>query len=176
MRLGNTDISYQNSSFLSLEKDTGLIVRKMLEDEQLKKLLFYKTKDCLKQPELTQQETFSLIGKQIKIVPKAEIDPEGKPYVIVSFDNFTPNKNNPKFRDNFISFDILCPFDIWDLGDYQLRPYKIAGRIDARLNKKRLTGIGTLNFVSGNNLIVNDQLAGISLTYAAIHGNDDEIE
>ena len=92
MRLGNTDISYQNSSFLSLEKDTGLIVRKMLEDEELKKLLFYKTKDCLKQPELTQQETFSLIGKQIKIVPKAEIDPEGKTEI------FNADKRRSVFR------------------------------------------------------------------------------
>lgn len=176
MRLGNTDISYQNSSFLSLEKDMGLIVRKLLEDEQLKKMLFYKTKDCLEQPELTQQQTYSLIGNQIKIVPKTEIHKEGKPVILISFDNFIPNSTNPEFRDNYIIFDIFCPFDIWEMGDFRLRPYKIAGRLDARLNNKKLTGIGTLHFISGNNLVVNNELAGISLTYAAIHGKDDEIE
>lgn len=172
----NTDSFYRNSSFLSLEKDTALIIQRLLDDTELKKLLYYNTKDCLSKPALSQEETYSLIGKQIKIVPKAEINSEGYPYIIVGFDGFVPNSNNPQFRDNYITFDIFCPFDKWDLGDFQLRPYKIAGRLDARLNNQKLTGIGVLNFVGGNNIPVNDELAGFSLTYAAIHGKDDEIE
>ena len=172
----NTDSFYKNSSFLSLEKDTALIVQRMLEDNELKKLLYYNTKDCLSKPDLSTEQTYSLIGKQIKIVPKAEISPEGNSYIIIGFDCFVPNGTNPQFRDNYITFDIFCPFENWDLGDFQLRPYKIAGRIDARLNKQRLTGIGTLNFIGGNNIVVNDELAGFSLTYAAIHGQDDEVE
>ena len=172
----NTDQFYKNSSFLSLEKDTALIVQRMLEDTELKKLLYYNTKDCLSKKEISQEQAYSLIGKQIKIVPKAEIAPEGYSYVIIGFDCFVPNGTNPQFRDNYITFDIFCPFDHWDLGDFQLRPYKIAGRIDARLNNQKLTGIGTLNFVGGNNIVVDDELAGFSLTYAAIHGKDDEIE
>lgn len=172
----NTDSFYKNSSFLSLEKDASLIVQKILDDNELKKLLYYNTEDCLDRPALTQEESYSLIGKQIKIVPKAEIDPEGYPYIIIGFDSFTPNQNNPQFRDNLITFDIFCPFERWDLGDFQLRPYKIAGRIDARLNNQKLTGIGVLNFVSANNLIINNELGCFSLTYAAIHGKDDQIE
>ena len=172
----NTDSFYRNSSFLSLEKDTSLIVQKILEDNELKKLLYYNTKDCLDKPDLTQEESYSLIGKQIKIVPKAEINPEGYSYIVIGFDCFVPNGNNPQFRDNYITFDILCPFDHWDLGDFQLRPYKIAGRLDARLNNQKLTGIGVLNFISANNLVINDELGCITLTYAAIHGKDDEIE
>lgn len=172
----NTDKFYKNSSFLSLEKDASLIIQKILEDNELKKLLYYNSKDCLEQPNLTQAESFSLIGKQVKIVPKITIEQEGYPYIIIGFDNFVPNGHNPQFRDNYITIDILCPFDNWDLGDFQLRPYKIAGRIDARLNNQKLTGIGVLNFISGNNLVINDELAGFSLTYAAIHGKDDEIE
>ena len=100
----------------------------------------------MEQPELTQQEAYSLIGSQIKLVPEAEIDKEGKPIIIISFDNFTPNATNPEFRDNFIIFDIYCPFDTWELGDFRLRPYKSAGRIDARLNNKKLTGIMKTGF------------------------------
>lgn len=172
----NTDSFYKNSSFLSLEKDASLIVQKILEDTELKKLLYYNTKDCLDRPALTQDESYSLIGKQIKIVPKAEINPEGYSYLTIGFDGFVPNQTNPQFRDNFITFDIVCPFDHWDLGDFQLRPYKIAGRLDARLNNQRLTGIGVLNFICANNIVVNDELGCLSLTYAAIHGKDDEIE
>jgi hypothetical protein len=34
-------------------------------------------------------------------------------YVIISFDNFTTNVENPEFRDNIITFDIICHYDQW---------------------------------------------------------------
>jgi hypothetical protein len=94
-------------------------------------------------------------------------------YVIISFDNFTPS-GNPEFRDNIISFDIICHFDQWQLKDFQLRPYRIAAEIDTMFNDKRLTGIGKLNFLGANQLILNDEFAGISLMYAATHGEEDK--
>ena len=42
-----------------------------------------------------------------------------------------------------VNFDIICHTDYWNLGDYRLRPLKIAGYIDGILNKSKLTGIGT---------------------------------
>ena len=39
--------SYPKSSFLSAEKDMGIIVNTMLKNERLKKMLHYTTKDCL---------------------------------------------------------------------------------------------------------------------------------
>jgi hypothetical protein len=52
-----------------------------------------------------------LFKKNIKIVPKLYIDGSVLNYIIISFDNFTPNATNPEFRDNIISFDIICHFD-----------------------------------------------------------------
>jgi len=50
----------------------------------------------------------------------------------------------------------LCHPDHWNLGNFQLRPYKIAGYIDAIFNNSKLTGIGTLQFLGCNNLVLND--------------------
>jgi len=97
-----------------------------------------------------------LIHKHIKIVPKINIIEDCPIYVIVSFDNFTPNAINPEYRDCTVNFDILCHPDHWNLGDFQLRPYKIAGEIDALFNKKKMTGIGELQFLGANNLVLND--------------------
>ena len=44
--------NYPKSSFLSVEKDIGIIVDTMLKNERLKKLLFYTTKDCLNKKSL----------------------------------------------------------------------------------------------------------------------------
>jgi hypothetical protein len=138
------------SSFLSMEKDMGLITNMVLKNPRLKKLLYYTTPDCLSRPALTEDQALDLFGKNIKIIPKIYIDNSVLNYIIVSFDGFTPNATNPEFRDNIIEFDIVCHFDQWKLKDFQLRPYRIAAEIDSMFNDKHLTGIGTLKFLGAN--------------------------
>ena len=74
-----------------------------------------------------------------------------------------------------IPLDIICHYDNWDLGDYDLRPYRIAGEIDSMLDKTHLTGIGELEFVSAVPYIYDEEFAGLSLTYLAIRGNEDKV-
>ena len=162
------------SSFLSIEKDLNIIINKMLQNERLKRLLKYTTKDCMKQKNLTEDETLELINKNIKIVPKLTVDGSVLNYVIVNFDNFTPNMTNPEFRDNIIEFDIICHYDQWQIADSQLRPYRIAAEIDSMFNNEHLTGIGTLQFLGASQMIISDEYAGITLLYAAIHGEEDK--
>ena len=163
---------YPESSFLSTEKDMNLIVDMMFKNDSLKKLLYYTSKDCMSRPKLTDDETVKMFGKQIKLVPKLYIDGSVMNYVIVSFDNFTPNGENPEFRDNIIEFDIICHFDQWHLKDFQLRPYRIAAEIDSMFNDKHLTGIGTLQFLGASQMILTDEYAGLCLMYSAIHGEE----
>ena len=165
---------YPESSFLSTEKDMNLIVDMMFKNDSLKKLLYYTSKDCMSRPKLTDDETVKMFGKQIKLVPKLYIDGSVMNYLIVSFDNFTPNGENPEFRDNIIEFDIICHFDQWHLKDFQLRPYRIAAEIDSMFNNKHLTGIGTLQFLGASQMILTDEYAGLCLMYSAIHGEEDK--
>lgn len=171
MFLGSNPIN--KSTFLSSEKDLAIIVNKILENDTLKKLLFYQDESALDKPNLTKEETLSLINKNIRLVPRVDVDPEVKSYIIIGFDNFTPNPNNPKFRDNIITFDIICHLDNWSLGDLRLRPYKIMGELDGMFGESKMTGIGTLEFVGANELILNDEIGGYTLTYMAIHGGED---
>ena len=165
---------FPHSSFLSVEKDMEIITNKMLKNDRLKKLLFYTTKDALDKPNITEDESLELFGKNIRIVPKLCIDKSVLNYIIISFDNFTPNTENPEFRDNIISFDVICHFDQWHLKGFQLRPFKIAAEIDSMFNEKHLTGIGDLQFLGANQLIINDEFAGFTLMYQAIHGDEDK--
>lgn len=165
---------FPHSSFLSVEKDMEIITNNFFKNDRLKRLLFYTTKDALDKPNISEEDTYELFGKNIKIVPKLQIDGEVLNYIIIGFDNFTPNAENPEFRDNIISFDVICHFDQWQLKGFQLRPYKIAAEIDSMFNNKHLTGIGTLQFLGANQLIINDEFAGFSLMYQAIHGDEDK--
>lgn len=178
-----------NSSFLSCEKDIETILKKLFIESKpysdiLKRLLVINTKDCLEDNSEVvlnkiQQITLSQLikDKYIRLSPKIEIEEhdEVKAYLIISSDNYTTNENNPYYRDCTITFDIICYTDYWDIGNYRLRPLKIAGYIDGILNNAKLSGIGTFNFIGCNELILNETLSGYTLSYRAIHGNDDKI-
>lgn len=168
MRVGNTDYLY-SSNFLSVEVDTSIIINKILEDKELQKLLYFNTKNCLSERDLTQEEKYSLIGDQVRIIPKIDFDEEVKTHVIITFDRFSENRTNPEYRDNIITIAILTHFDIWDLGDFRLRPYRVAARIDSRLNKQKLSNIGRVEFAGANPINISSNLGGLSLSYYVIH-------
>lgn len=167
---------FPKSSFISIEKDMGTIVDIMLKNNRLKKLLYYNLENCLFQENLTEDQSLQLIEDgYIRMVPKLYVDKDVLNYVIISFDNFTPNMTNPEFRDNIISFDIICHFNQWQMPNFQLRPYKIAAEIDTLFNNRHLSGIGELQFLGANQILINDEFGGISLMYSAVHGEDDKI-
>lgn len=176
------------SSFLSCEKDAETIIKKLFVTSQpysneLKRLLVINTKDCLdnfnenyrKIVENTSVKEL-MEGKYITLVPKIKLKEheEVKSYIVLSFDNFSET-SNPEYRDCTVSFDIFCHTDYWDLGNYRLRPLKIAGIIDGILNHTKLSGIGELQFLGLNEIVLNDDLLGYTLLFQATHGNDDTL-
>lgn len=166
----NFDFTKQEkATFSAAQKDLFSIVQKFIENKNLNKLLYYQTKDALKKEDLTSEQTVSLIHKNIRVVPKLPVEEEENSYIIITFDSFVTNANNPEFRDNVITFDIICHLDNWLMENYQLRPYMIMGEIDKMLNKKKLNGIGTVNFLSANQLLLSSELAGYSLMYTVVN-------
>ena len=161
------------SSFLSVEKDTSIIMDSMLKNERLKRLLFYTTQDALDKPNITQEETLSLIGKNIKMIPKLILDKTVLNYIIISFKDFGLSLN-PQFRTNIVEFDIICHFDQWQLNDFALRPYKIAAEIDTMFCNQKLTGIGTLQFLGSKIVGINNEYCGLCIFYEAVHGEEDK--
>lgn len=169
-------VNYQipKSSFLSTQKDMEIISNMIIKNNNLKKLLYYTSRDCLNKPNLTEDQTLELFGKNIKLVPKLYVDGSVLNYIVISFDNFITNQENPEFRNNLIEFDIICHFDQWQLKDFQLRPYRIAAELDSMFNGKHLTGIGELEFLGATQIILTDEYAGLCLLYQAIHGEEDK--
>lgn len=162
------------SSFLSMDKDMGILIKSMLNDERLKRLLYYTTPDALDKPNLTEEQSVSLIGTNIKNVPKLILDKSVLNYIIISFDNFLET-TNPQFRDNIIEFDVICHMDQWTLKDFALRPFKIAAEIDTIFNNKKFTGMGKLQFLGCKIVGINNEFAGVALLYGTVHGGEDRI-
>ena len=178
------------SSFLSCEKDAEKIIKKLFVEsrpysDMLKRLLIINTPDCLDDitnPKYIEKIKYTSIQDlheqgYLRFGPKIAMgeNQEVRSYVRISFDHFTPSKNL-HFRDCMVEIDILCHPDYWDLGNFRQRPLKIAGYIDGILNNTKLSGIGTLQFLGCNELLLDQELAGYCLMYSAVHGSDDYIE
>ena len=180
-----------HSSFLSCEKDTEAIIKKLFVDsrpysDMLKRLLLINTKDCL--IDMDNPAYLNKIKKTsiqdlceqgyLRFAPKIPMgeNEECKSYILITFDNFAPCTTNEYFRDCIIEIDIICHTECWDIGNFRQRPLKIAGYIDGILNKSRLSGIGTLNFLSCKEIVLDENLSGYCLMYSATHGNDDNLE
>lgn len=167
---------FPKSSFLGMSKDTSLIVDKILSNENVLKLLYYTSKDWSEKPNLTKEQIKSLFdNKQIDTIPKLLIDPEKYNYLRITFDAFTPNATNTFYRDHIVEIKLVCHFDNWHLDGYELRPYRLAGEIDAMLDQQKLTGIGELNFIGADQDIYDNEFAGVTLRYLAIRGHEDDI-
>ena len=177
------------SSFLSCEKDAETIIKKLFVDsrpysDMLKRLLLINTPDCLNDMtnpvylEKIKNTSIEDLKKQgyLRFNPKLTLgeNEEVKSYIRISFDNFKPSEN-PHFRDCIVEIDILCHPEYWDVGNFRQRPIKIAGYIDGILNNAKLTGIGTINFMGCNELVLDEVLSGYTLSYRAVHGSDDRI-
>lgn len=167
-------VKIPKSSFLSIEKDMGIIVDRICDNERLKRLLYYTTPDAMEKPNLTDDQMYELFKKNIRIVPKLKVDNNVLNYLVIKFDNFITNPTNPQFRDNTIEFDIICHYDQWRLKDYQLRPYRIAAELDSMLNDTHLSGIGKLEFSTTGTINMGDEYAGVCLLYRAVHGEEDK--
>lgn len=177
------------SSFLSCERDTETILRKLfIESRQhgkiLKRLLVITNEDCLtntsnieyqKVDNMTLKELID--GGYVILSPtiKNQEYEKLKAAIVLSFNNFTPNGTNPQFRDCSVCIDVLCNTECWNLTDYQQRPFKILGYIDGILNKAKLSGIGELDFMGANGPVIDAEVGMFSMIYRAVHGSDDTI-
>lgn len=177
------------SSFLSCTKDQETIWRKLFVEsrpysDKLKKLLVINAPNCLDDSQQQYQDIIRQItikdlkdNQYIKAVPKLSFGEheEVRSYIMLEFDDFVPT-DNPMYRDCVVSLTIICHLDYWEMDDYDLRPWKIAGYIDGILNEERLSGIGTLQFLGANQLILNEYLGGVQLRYLATHSKTDDGE
>lgn len=177
------------STFLSCGKDQELIWRKLLVEskpysDKLKRLLIINTPDCLDRTQAQYQDKINTYTikkmkdeQYIKAVPKLSFGEheEVKSYIMLEFDDFTPTQN-PEYRDCVISFSIICHLDYWEMEDYQLRPWMIAGYIDGILNEARLSGIGILQFLGASQLVLNEYLGGVLIRYVATHSENSDSE
>ena len=72
-------------------------------------------------------------------------------------------------RDKFLVFNIISNFDTVNMGDFKLRPYQIAGRLDALFDNKSLVGTYTIQFLNADTITLDEDTFGMSLVYTVTY-------
>lgn len=155
--------------FATVEKDFEIILERFLSNQNLLKLLYYTDADCLSKEDITSADDLIAISDQnIRITPYFDIPENKGSFIILTFDDFSPNATNPAYMDNFIVIDILCPKGTWSMNDYMQRPFRIMHEVQKLLDKQKLNGIGVVNFL-GAKLLNLGEIAGYQAIYSVIN-------
>ena len=131
-------------------KDIGVnlqrIMKRLMQNDNLVKLLYYTDKDPLSNENLTEEQKESeIFEKLIKIVPR--IGPKETANSIIALRVVTGKKNqdNSEFKDVLISVEVFVPLTQWIIKGTNLRPFAILGEIEESLDGKMIEGLGKMS-------------------------------
>lgn len=167
-KTGKTNASQarKKQAFSDIGKNLNIIARRLMQDEMLMKLLVNTGTNAETDP-IDQSKIESVFGNNIKIVPVIDKEEDAKNYIVIQFGAFSP-AGDTHFKNYIITFDIICNVNNWMLKDYTPRPYKIMAQIDSIISDSKIDSVGPVTFVSAQNLIVNEELSGFTLSYAVL--------
>ena len=127
------------------------------------KLLNYNTYTPLSESAVT--DNVSLLFDKIYPFPfTPDITSDASCILNVMFDEFELGRTNPYFKNNQLSFVVLCHNDLWRI-ENNLRPFSVLNEIDTLFNKQNGFGVGKMEFDRGNLIWANSKYSGYKVTY-----------
>lgn len=122
-----------------------LIMKRLLANQDLLKLLYYSDKDPLNQPDLTPSQIQNeIFNKLVKFVPR--VGPKETAKSLVSFRVVRGRKTttNSEFQNITFSFEVFVPLTQWILKNNSLRPFLIMSELEKSLEGKPIEGLGKM--------------------------------
>ena len=131
------------------------IVKRLMSNQDLVKLLYYTDKDPLSHDDFTSEELKTKIyQKLIKIIPRIGPKEGAESIITINIVGGNQNENN-EFKNIGVNVEVLVPLTQWFIKDDNLRPFKIMGEVQKSLNGKTINGLGkmtggdfALNYIS----------------------------
>jgi hypothetical protein len=150
---------------LSLQK----IVSRLLENDDLVKLLYYEDKDPLSKETLTKEfKQKEIFEKLIKIVPYVGTNTDSKSRLVVYITKGGKNSKNNEFKDIQISVSVFVPLTNWIIKDTNLRPFAILGELQSSLDGKTINGLGRLSGGDFDLKLLTEEMSCYEQTYTLV--------
>lgn len=121
------------------------IIKRLLANQNLLKLLYYTDKDPLSHEDLTEEQIQNeIFEKLVKIVPRVGPKETAHSIIAVRIARARGLATNNEFKNVNISVEIFVPMTQWIIKDTNLRPFAIMGEIQKSLNGKKIEGLGKM--------------------------------
>lgn len=126
---------------LNLQK----IVKRLMANQNLLKLLYYTDKDPLSNPNLTEgQITDEVYEKLIKIVPRVGPKETANSLISLRVVRGRVDSSNNQIQSITIHIEVFVPMTQWFIKDSNLRPFAIMGEVMNSLDNKIINGLGRI--------------------------------
>lgn len=121
------------------------IIKRLLANQNLLKLLYYTDKDPLSHEDLTEEQIKNeVFEKLVKVVPRVGPKETANSIVAIRIARGRGLAQNNEFKNVVIGIEIFVPMTQWIIKDTNLRPFAIMGEIQESLNNKKIEGLGKL--------------------------------
>lgn len=122
------------------------IMKRLMANDNLVKLLYYTDKDPLANENLTEeQKETEIFEKLIKIVPRIGPKETSQSILAIRVVDGKKNSENKEFKDVYISIESFVPLTQWIIKGTNLRPFAILGEVEEALNGKIVEGLGRMS-------------------------------
>jgi hypothetical protein len=122
------------------------IVKRLLANDDLVKLLYYEQDDPLSQSALSMEvKEKEVFEKLIKTVPRVGTKDTAKSVIVVYVQRAGKLSGNKEFRNVKILVDVIVPLTQWYIRDTNFRPFAILGQVQSSLDDKTINGLGKIS-------------------------------
>ena len=121
------------------------IMKRLVANQDLLKLLYYTDKDPLSHEDLTEEQIQKeVFDKLIKIIPRVGPKETAHSIVAIRIARGQGLASNNEFRNVTIGVEVFVPLTQWIIKDTNLRPFAIMGEVQKALNGKKIEGLGKM--------------------------------
>lgn len=143
-----------------------LIIKRLLANQSLLKLLYYTDKNPLEKEDLTEEQIRKEVYENlIRITPKMLPQLDAKSRVGLRILNGIPDIANEEFRIIQFDFEIFVPMEQWLIVNSNLRPFAIMGEIEKSLSGKRVKGLGLIKNNGFSAEFFSDEMSCYKLSF-----------
>lgn len=130
---------------IELGENAQKIIKRLMSNQNLIKLLYYTDKDPLSQPDLTENQIKEEVyEKLIKIIPRVGPKETAHSIISIRFTRGRRNISNKEFENISVAIESFVPLTQWIIKGTNLRPFAIMGEIQKSLNEKTINGLGKM--------------------------------
>ena len=146
-----------------------IIVKRLMANDNLVKLLYYTDKDPLNHPNLTEeQKQQEVFHKLIKVVPRVGPKETANSIIAIRVVGGSRTSDNEEFKNVVIAIESIVPLTQWIIKDENLRPFSILGEIQKSLDNKTINGLGKMSGGDFELNFVTDEVSDYEQTFLIV--------